>query len=151
VQSGTPGFDSCHNRRQSAAGGLVTPVIASLLMSFLTPLSMFSTSVPEVRWDGCGLPNQRTLFGCVVDRDSLNVLLGSIPAVEIPESRADNIRHSSARAGTTGCGLMPHHGPIRRREVTRVQRSGVELCEDALKALDFGNGLLGIHPSQYPT
>jgi hypothetical protein len=30
---------------------------------------------------------------------------------------------------------------IRRREVAGAQRSGVRHCEDALKALDFGNGL----------
>jgi hypothetical protein len=34
---------------------------------------------------------------------------------------------------------------IRSREVTRVQRSGVWCCEDALKTLDFGNSLLGVH------
>jgi len=34
---------------------------------------------------------------------------------------------------------------IRSREVAGAQRSGVRLCEDALKALDFGNGLLGVH------
>jgi hypothetical protein len=34
---------------------------------------------------------------------------------------------------------------IRGREVARAQRSGVRLCEDALKALDFGNDLLGVH------
>jgi hypothetical protein len=34
---------------------------------------------------------------------------------------------------------------IRSREVARAQRSGVRHCEDALKALDFGNGLLGVH------
>ena len=34
---------------------------------------------------------------------------------------------------------------IRGREVARTQRSGVRRCEDALKALDFGNSLLGVH------
>src|SRR5260370_13661219 len=34
---------------------------------------------------------------------------------------------------------------IRSREVAGAQRSGVRHCEDALKALDFGNGLLGVH------
>ena len=34
---------------------------------------------------------------------------------------------------------------IRSREVARAQRSSVRLCEDALKALDFGNSLLGVH------
>jgi hypothetical protein len=34
---------------------------------------------------------------------------------------------------------------IGSREVARAQRSGVRHCEDALKALDFGNGLLGVH------
>jgi len=34
---------------------------------------------------------------------------------------------------------------IRSREVARAQRSGVRHCEDALKALDFGNSLLGVH------
>ena len=34
---------------------------------------------------------------------------------------------------------------IRSREVARAQRSGVRHCEDALKALDFGNGLLSVH------
>jgi hypothetical protein len=40
---------------------------------------------------------------------------------------------------------------IRSGEVPRIQWSGVRDREDALKGLDFGNGLLGIHPSQYPT
>jgi len=35
--------------------------------------------------------------------------------------------------------------PIRSREVTLAQRSDVRHREDALKALDFGNGLLGVH------
>jgi hypothetical protein len=34
---------------------------------------------------------------------------------------------------------------IRSQEVARTQRSGIRRCEDMLKALDFGNGLLGIH------
>ena len=34
---------------------------------------------------------------------------------------------------------------IRSREVVRAQRSFVRHCEDALKALDFGNSLLGVH------
>ena len=34
---------------------------------------------------------------------------------------------------------------IRSQEVARTQRSGVRRCEDMLKPLDFGNGLLGIH------
>jgi hypothetical protein len=34
---------------------------------------------------------------------------------------------------------------IRSREVAWAQRSSVWLCEDALKALDFGNSLLGVH------
>jgi hypothetical protein len=34
---------------------------------------------------------------------------------------------------------------IRSREVARAQRSGIRHCEDALKALDFGNDLLGVH------
>jgi hypothetical protein len=34
---------------------------------------------------------------------------------------------------------------IRSREVARVQRSGVRHCEDALKALDVGNSLFGVH------
>ena len=34
--------------------------------------------------------------------------------------------------------------PIRSREVIRAQRSFVRHCEDALKVLDFGNGLLGV-------
>jgi hypothetical protein len=40
---------------------------------------------------------------------------------------------------------------IRGREVARAQRSMVWLREDSLQALDFGNGLLGVHPPQYPT
>ena len=36
--------------------------------------------------------------------------------------------------------------PIRRREITRIQRSRVRHCVDTLKALDFGNSLLGVHP-----
>jgi hypothetical protein len=35
--------------------------------------------------------------------------------------------------------------PIRSREVTWAQRSGVRHREDVLKALDFGNSLLGVH------
>jgi hypothetical protein len=35
--------------------------------------------------------------------------------------------------------------PIRSREVARAQRSGIRLCKDALKALDFGDSLLGVH------
>lgn len=35
--------------------------------------------------------------------------------------------------------------PIRSREVARAQRSGVRYCEDALKPLDVGNSLLGVH------
>jgi hypothetical protein len=34
---------------------------------------------------------------------------------------------------------------IRSREVAPAQRSGVRLCEDALKALDFGNSLFSVH------
>jgi hypothetical protein len=34
---------------------------------------------------------------------------------------------------------------IRSREVARAERSGVRLCEDALKLLDFGNSLLDVH------
>jgi hypothetical protein len=34
---------------------------------------------------------------------------------------------------------------IGSREVASAERSGVRLCEDALKALDFGNSLLGVH------
>jgi hypothetical protein len=34
---------------------------------------------------------------------------------------------------------------IRSREVAWAQRPGVGCLEDALKALDFGNSLLGIH------
>jgi len=41
--------------------------------------------------------------------------------------------------------------PIRTREVARTQRSSVWHCEDALKTLDFGNGLFSVHPSQYLT
>jgi hypothetical protein len=40
---------------------------------------------------------------------------------------------------------------IRSCEVVPARRPLVRRCEDALKALDFGNGLLGVHPSQYPT
>jgi len=35
--------------------------------------------------------------------------------------------------------------PIRSREVAPAERSGVRHCEDSLKALDVGNGLLGVH------
>jgi hypothetical protein len=35
---------------------------------------------------------------------------------------------------------------IRSREVTRAQRSGVRVCEDAFQSLNLGNGLLGVHP-----
>jgi hypothetical protein len=35
---------------------------------------------------------------------------------------------------------------IRSREIALAQRSGVRLCENALKALDFGNSLLRVHP-----
>jgi hypothetical protein len=38
--------------------------------------------------------------------------------------------------------IMP---PIRSREVTRAQRPLVRHCENALKALDFGNNLLSVH------
>jgi hypothetical protein len=34
---------------------------------------------------------------------------------------------------------------IRGHEVARAQRPTVRLCEDALKALYFGNGLLSVH------
>jgi hypothetical protein len=34
---------------------------------------------------------------------------------------------------------------IRSREVARAQRPGVRHLEDALKALDFGNRLIGVH------
>jgi hypothetical protein len=34
---------------------------------------------------------------------------------------------------------------IHSREVASAQRSGVRRCEDVLKALDFGNSLLGVH------
>jgi hypothetical protein len=34
---------------------------------------------------------------------------------------------------------------IRSREVARAQGSSVRRCEDPLKALDFGNSLLGVH------
>ena len=40
---------------------------------------------------------------------------------------------------------------IRSREVARAQRSGVSHREYAFQPLDLGNGLLGIHPSQYLT
>ena len=36
-------------------------------------------------------------------------------------------------------------------EVTRAQRSRVGHREDALQPLDFGDGLLGVHPPQYLT
>jgi hypothetical protein len=32
-------------------------------------------------------------------------------------------------------------------EVARAQRSGIWLREDSLKAFDFGNSLLDVHPS----
>lgn len=35
---------------------------------------------------------------------------------------------------------------IRGAEVALVQRPGVGHRQDALKTLDFGNGLLGVHP-----
>jgi hypothetical protein len=35
--------------------------------------------------------------------------------------------------------------PIHSRQVARAQRSRVRHCEDALKALDFGNSPLGVH------
>ena len=35
--------------------------------------------------------------------------------------------------------------PIHCRQVDRAQRSRVQHCEDALKALDFGNSPLGVH------
>jgi hypothetical protein len=34
---------------------------------------------------------------------------------------------------------------IRSREVVPAERSSVRLCEDALKAFDLGNSLLGVH------
>ena len=34
---------------------------------------------------------------------------------------------------------------VRSREVARSQRSGVRVRKDALKALDVGNSLLGVH------
>jgi hypothetical protein len=37
---------------------------------------------------------------------------------------------------------------IRSREVARTQRSGVGHCEDALKPLDYGNGLFSVHSFQ---
>jgi hypothetical protein len=40
---------------------------------------------------------------------------------------------------------------IRSRQIVQAQRSGVRHGEDALKALDLGNSLLSVHPSQYPT
>jgi hypothetical protein len=35
---------------------------------------------------------------------------------------------------------------IRSREVARAKRSGIRHCEDVLQPLDFGYGLLGVHP-----
>ena len=40
---------------------------------------------------------------------------------------------------------------IRGRDVACAQRSGVRYRVDALQPLDFGNGPLGVHPSQYLT
>jgi hypothetical protein len=40
---------------------------------------------------------------------------------------------------------------IRSRDVACVQRSGIRHRVDALQPLDFGNGPLGVHPSQYLT
>jgi hypothetical protein len=34
---------------------------------------------------------------------------------------------------------------VRSREIARSQRSCVQHCEDALKALNLGYGLLGVH------
>src|SRR6202044_1734521 len=38
---------------------------------------------------------------------------------------------------------------IRRRNVAGVQRPGIRDRVHALQPLDFGNGPLGVHPSQY--
>jgi hypothetical protein len=39
---------------------------------------------------------------------------------------------------------------IRSREVACAEWSNIRRCEDALKALDFGNSLLGVHaPTVY--
>ena len=38
---------------------------------------------------------------------------------------------------------------IGSRDVACAQRSRVRHGEDALQSLDFGNGLIGVHPSQY--
>ena len=41
--------------------------------------------------------------------------------------------------------------PIRSREIAQARRSVVRHREDALQPLDFGDGLLDVHPSQYLT
>ena len=60
------------------------------------------------------------------------------------------LRDNAAKTETTATGLPLAVPSIRSSEVGRTQRSGVRHCEDALQAFDFGNSLLGVHPSQYP-
>ena len=79
---------------------------------------------------------------------SPELALNPKPAV-VFTSAANAVLLPKAKPGAMGEQFVM--SSIRGREVARAQRSMVWLREDSLQALDFGNGLLGVHPPQYPT
>jgi hypothetical protein len=53
--------------------------------------------------------------------------------------------HTAAKSETMGYARAFRRAFDWQPQVARTQRSGVRDCEDTLKALDFGNSLLGVH------
>ena len=79
---------------------------------------------------------------------SPELALNPKPAV-VFTSAANAVLLPKAKPGAMGQQFVM--SSICGREVARAQRSMVWLREDSFQALDFGNGLLGVHPPQYPT
>jgi hypothetical protein len=79
---------------------------------------------------------------------SPELALNPKPAV-IFTSAANAVLQPKAKPGAMGEQFVM--SSIRGQEVARAQWSMVWLREDSFQALDFGNGLLGVHPPQYPT
>ncbi len=74
---------------------------------------------------------------------ALNAKSGSV------RSAANSVLLPKTKPRTIGERFVVHS--IRRREVTWGERSKVGRGIDTLKALDFGDSLLDVHSSQYPT
>jgi len=89
-------------------------------------------------------------FSCSPFSQNGNVALALNPKPAVVFTSAANaVLLPKAKPGAMGEQFVM--SSIRGREVARAQRSMVWLREDSLQALDFGNGLLGVHPPQYPT